>query len=90
MARCNPLPEKSACIVCPFHDDKYWHFMKTKRPEEFADAVELDKEIRDISRNSNIKNYTHKSCKPLDEVNFNPDENQLDMFNNECSGVCGV
>jgi hypothetical protein len=85
-----PLPEKSACIVCPFHDDKYWHFMKTKRPEEFADAVELDKEIRTISRKDNIKNYTHKSCKPLDEVDFNPDENQLDMFNNECEGMCGV
>lgn len=85
-----PLPEKSACICCPFHDDKYWHFMKTKRPEEFADAVELDKEIRDISRKDNIKNYTHKSCKPLDEVDFDPDENQLDMFNNECEGMCGV
>jgi hypothetical protein len=85
-----PLPEKSACIMCPFHDDKYWHFMKTKRPEEFADAVELDKEIRTLSKNPNIKNYTHKSCKPLDEVNFNPNENQLDMFNNECEGMCGV
>ena len=85
-----PLPEKSACIVCPFHDDKYWHFMKTKRPEEFADAVELDKEIRTISKDSNMKNYTHRSCKPLDEVNFNPDDNQLDMFNNECEGMCGV
>ena len=40
---------------CPFHDDKYWHFMKTKRPEEFADAVELDKEIRDISRKIILK-----------------------------------
>ena len=85
-----PLPEKSACIVCPFHDDKYWHFMKTQRPEEFADAVELDKEIRTISKKDNIKNYTHRSCKPLDEVNFNPNENQLDMFNNECEGMCGV
>jgi 3'-phosphoadenosine 5'-phosphosulfate sulfotransferase (PAPS reductase)/FAD synthetase len=85
-----PLPEKSACIMCPFHDDKYWQFMKTKRPEEFADAVELDKEIRTLSKNPNIKNYVHKSCKPLDEVNFNPNENQLDMFNNECEGLCGV
>ncbi len=40
-----PLPEKSACICCPFHDDKYWYFMKHNRPEEFADAVEFDKKI---------------------------------------------
>ncbi len=84
------IPEKSACICCPFHDDKYWQNLKTKYPTEFADAVALDKEIRTISRNKNIKNYTHRSCKPLDEVNFTPDDNQLDMFENECDGVCMI
>ena len=83
-------PEKSACLCCPFHDDKYWHDLKTNKPDEFKDVVEFDKKIRDISKDPNMKNYTHRSCKPLDEVNFNPDENQLDMFNNECEGVCGV
>ena len=85
-----PLPEKSACIICPFHSDKYWDFMKKERPSEFADAVELDKEIRTISKNKNIKNYTHRSCKPLDEVEFVKEDNQLNMFNNECEGMCGV
>ena len=87
-----PLPEKSACIVCPYHNDAYWHFMKTKRPEEFADAVEFDKNIRTGSRNIRDKLYLHRSCKPLDEVEFNKKENdkQLDMFNNECEGMCGV
>lgn len=85
-----PLPEKSACICCPFHDDKYWDFMKKERPSEFADAVAFDKEIRTISRNKNIKNYTHKSCKPLDEVEFSKEDNQLDMFENACEGLCGV
>ena len=85
-----PLPEKSACICCPFHDDKYWDFMKNERPSEFADAVAFDKEIRTISRNKNIKNYTHKSCKPLDEVEFSKEDNQLDMFENACEGLCGV
>jgi hypothetical protein len=27
-------------------DDAYWHFMKTERVAEFADAVEFDKKIR--------------------------------------------
>jgi hypothetical protein len=85
-----PLPEKSACICCPFHDDKYWDFMKKERPSEFADAVEFDKEIRTISRKKNIKNYTHRSCKPLDEVEFSKEDNQLDMFENACEGLCGV
>lgn len=85
-----PIPEKSACICCPFHDDKYWDFMKKERPSEFADAVEFDKQIRDITRNKNMKNYTHKSCKPLDEVEFVKEDNQLDMFENVCEGLCGV
>ena len=31
----------------------------------------------------------HRSCKNLDEVKFKDDE-QLDLFNNECEGMCGV
>jgi len=87
-----PLPEKSACIMCPYHNDAYWHFMKTERPSEFADAVEFDKSIRTGAKNIKDNLYLHKSCKNLNEVEFNKKENdkQLDMFNNECEGMCGV
>jgi hypothetical protein len=86
------LPEKSACIVCPYHNDAYWHFMKTKRVEEFADAVEFDKKIRTGSRKIRDQLFLHRSCLPLDQVDFNKKDNkkQLDMFNNECEGMCGV
>lgn len=85
------LPEKSACIVCPYHNDSYWHFMKTKRPEEFAEAVDFDKQVRSITRKEDEQIYVHRSCKPLDEVEFDKKETdkQLDMFNNECEGMCG-
>ena len=85
------LPEKSACIVCPYHNDSYWHFMKTERPEEFAEAVDFDKQVRTITRKEDEQIYVHRSCKPLDEVEFDKKETdkQLDMFNNECSGMCG-
>ena len=87
-----PLPEKSACIVCPYHNDSYWHFMKTERPEEFAEAVDFDKQVRTITRKEDEQIFVHRSCKPLDEVEFDKKETdkQLDMFNNECEGMCGV
>jgi hypothetical protein len=87
-----PSPEKSACIICPYHNDAYWHFMKTERLSEFAEAVEFDKKIRTGAKNIKDNLYLHKSCKPLDEVEFDKKENdkQLDMFNNECEGMCGV
>jgi hypothetical protein len=87
-----PSPEKSACIICPYHNDAYWHFMKTERLSEFKEAIELDKKIRTGAKNIKDNLYLHKSCKPLDEVEFDKKENdkQLDMFNNECEGMCGV
>jgi hypothetical protein len=87
-----PLPEKSACICCPYRDNEGWLKMKLESPLEFADAVKFDKKIRTINRDLNIRNFTHKSCLPLDEIEFNKKENdkQLDMFNNECEGMCGV
>ena len=87
-----PLPEKSACIVCPYHNDAYWHFMKTERPSEFAIAVDFDKKVRTITRKEDEQIYVHRSCKPLDEVEFNKKETdkQIDLFNNECEGMCGV
>ena len=87
-----PLPEKSACIVCPYHNDAYWHFMKTERVAEFADAVEFDKKIRTGSRNIRDELFLHRSCIPLDQVEFKKDDKskQIDMFNNECEGMCGI
>jgi len=86
------LPEKSACIICPYHNDSYWHFMKTERPEEFAEAVDFDKQVRTITRKEDEQIYVHRSCKPLDEVEFDKKETdkQIDLFNNECEGMCGV
>ena len=88
-----PMPEKSACIVCPFHNDAYWHFMKTERPKEFAIAVDFDKKVRTITRKKDEEIFVHRSCKPLSEVQFNKteDDKQLDMFSHLCDeGMCGV
>ena len=87
------MPEKSACIVCPFHNDAYWHFMKTKRPKEFAVAVDFDSKVRSITRKKDEEIFVHRSCKPLSEVQFNKaeDDKQLDMFSHLCDeGMCGV
>ena len=84
------MPEKSACNMCPFHDDKYWAALKKNHPDEFADAVDTDVKIRNLGRDKEAKLFIHKSCKPLSEVEFNVEEDQLDMFDNACEGMCGV
>ena len=55
------------------------------------DSVEFDKNIR-VTPKLDDKLYLHKSRKPLDEVDFRSleDMGQINMFEEECSGLCGV
>lgn len=82
-----PIPSKSACIFCPYHDAATWRRMKLESPDEWQRVVELDRKLRVRGE------YLHRSLKPLDEVDFSTaeDHGQLNMqFGNECEGMCGV
>jgi hypothetical protein len=87
-----PKPKKSACVYCPYHDDQYWQWMKDEEPAEFAKAVDFDEAIRDKTmKGSESPAFVHRSCVPLADAVFSPnDPNQIDFFNNECEGMCGV
>lgn len=87
-----PLPPKSACTFCPYHDDEMWRDMKLNDPESWEDAVVVDRLIRDGTEGVTSKLFLHRSCKPLDEVDFRnaEDMGQLSMFSEECEGMCGV
>jgi len=85
-----PTPPKSACTFCPYHNSTLWRDLKVNDPESFAEAVEVDKKIRGVWEGKTIS--LHSSGKPLEEVDFRnlEDKGQLNMFNNECEGMCGV
>jgi len=34
--------------------------------------------------------FLHSSMTPLADVDLDPDRDQVDMFGNECEGMCGV
>lgn len=91
-----PEPPRSACYYCPFHDDNEWRRLKTEDPVHFAKAVEFDKTYRRLQNENpgglRIEVYLHKSCKPLDQVDFtDKDANQLGFdFQSECEGMCGL
>ena len=83
---------KSACIACPFHNDRNWRDMKVNDPTSWAEAVDFDNSIRDSGSGGGGDQFVHRSCKPLDEVDFRnlEDMGQINMFNEECEGMCGV
>ena len=88
-------PRKSACIGCPYHSNNTWIDMKKNRPEEWADAVAFDTAMRADGRKLPGvigEVYLHRRLLPLEEaiVAAGFDPNQIDMFDQECDGMCGV
>ena len=69
--------------------------MQLNDPVSWNDAVVFDQRLRTGDRNPfGIKEtaYLHQSLIPLDQVDFSneQDRGQLDMFGEECEGMCGV
>ena len=93
-----PEPPRSACTFCPYHSDAEWRHLRDESPDEFADAVALDAAIRPgfKSRLEGERStgglFLHRSLEPLDQVDLSTpeDRGQLNMFGNECEGMCGV
>lgn len=87
-----PRPPKSSCIGCPYKGDADWRRLRDDSPEEWADAVAFDAAIRTPRAGFSGPVYLHRSLRPLAEVDLRtPQEHgQLDLFGEECEGVCGV
>jgi len=88
-----PTPPRSACVYCPYRRDREWRILRETDPEGFAEAVRVDALIRNNVRGVRDPIFVHRSLKPLDQVDFSTEAEragQVDMFNNECEGMCGV
>ena len=64
--------------------------IKNGDPEEWKDVVEFDNAIRKLGGDRGDL-FLHRSCQPLEEVDFFTLENagQMSLLD-ECEGMCGV
>jgi hypothetical protein len=87
-----PIPPKSACIGCPYHDNAYWREMRRDRPDEWQEALQMDRALRQGDpRGFRGTEFMHHDKVPLDEADLELElESQMDLFGEECEGVCGV
>jgi hypothetical protein len=93
-----PEPPKSACSFCPFHSDEEWQRLKSSDPDEFARVAQIERRIQTaadlMTGTARLQGvpYLHRSGVPIDQVVFreSPAKSQLDLFENECEGMCGV
>jgi len=89
-------PPRSACIGCPYHSNEEWRHMKLNDPVSWEDACDFDEQIRVIpevmSRMFQGRAYLHAQRIPLRVVDVTNEEDrgQLNMFGNECEGMCGL
>tara|TARA_R110002051_G_scaffold88080_2_gene155266 strand:- start:298 stop:1044 length:747 start_codon:yes stop_codon:yes gene_type:complete len=85
------VPPKSACLGCPYHNNAQWREIKIEYPEEFEETCKVDEAIR-VDDKFKFKRYMHRSLKSLRDVDFRTMEEmgQLNFFNDECEGMCGV
>jgi len=92
-----PIPRRSACYFCPFRSDAEWMDLSSDQ-QEWDRVISYDRRIREShafrpSHATGIIDgdlYLHPSLKPIGEVTLDRSENQLDLFGNECEGMCGV
>jgi len=91
-----PVPKKSSCRVCPFHNNEYWRYLKTERPDDWQHVVQVDNDLRNntITIHASLKSdvYLHKDAIPLEQVDLRSAEDKgqssfLDMCD---EGYCGV
>lgn len=86
-----PTPPKSACRGCPFMDNARRRDMRDNHPDEWADVVAVDRALREgDSRGIRAIEYMHPDRVPLDQADIDSETRQMDLFGNECSGICGT
>jgi hypothetical protein len=80
---------KSACIGCPLHGNRQWRDLRDNHPEQWADAVQFDRDIRSGGSRPlgpGAEAFLHRSLLPLNMAPIDRitraelRESQLDLF----------
>ena len=83
---------RSACVFCPYKSNREWKSLKDAGGADWERAVEIDKDLRPpgtvMHHKIDSPMFLHRTCKPIDEAYL--DEDQMDLFDMECEGGCGL
>lgn len=84
---------RSACVFCPFHSNEEWQRIKERNGKDWARVVEIDRALRIpgnvVNRKMDQQMFLHRSCKPIDQIDFLADKNGDREMAAECQGMCG-
>ncbi len=90
-------PPRSACIFCPYHSNSFWRDQRKNHPKDFKKAMDYEKQAKITykiileNRKSYGKNYDVSLHSSGNLEDFDENESkQLDLFDRDCEGMCGV
>ena len=88
-----PTPPKSSCTFCPFHGIAQWKQLKRDGGPDWAEAVAVDEEVRDMRETYGHTLYVHPHRIPLEQAVHLPEvDGQMALelgLEQPCdSGVC--
>ena len=91
---------KSSCVFCPFRSNAEWRWLRNTDPEGWKRACDIDRALRVpgnvVHRNPGQQLYIHRSCVPLEKVDFGEDSGDPRQYHlglnwiAECAGMCGI
>lgn len=92
-----PIPKKSAYTFCPYRHDVEYALWRVEEPDLFEEACRIDDAIREsgalIQRGMKNPQFVSRSLIPLRDlppVEELDNREQIDLWDNECEGMCGV
>jgi hypothetical protein len=70
-----PIPYKSSCRICPYHNDGYYRWVKETHPDDWGHIVQFDHDLRNgqklkLAASAKARLYMHRSLVPLDQVDL--------------------
>lgn len=82
------VPPRSACVFCPYHSDREWRDLRDVVPDDWRDALTFDAAIRGLRPPYSL--FVCNKRMPLVDVQLKGDREELELWENECEGICGV
>lgn len=84
------VPSRSSCVFCPYHNLAAWQELKQSGNGDWTKAVEIDRAIRKARPPYDL--FVHPARIPLEEVDLRTmqEKGQLSLWDEECTGYCGV
>lgn len=83
-----PLPPKSRCYMCPHQSNEEWRQIKADAPDQFAEAVAIDEDIRLLDAVDGV--FLHHSRRPLALVDLDAQDRRADLGQQCGLGTCWV